>query len=60
VLSICPAIWNLSGWSETEIVRVGDSIILRPVRPTRSSFAQRENADPDFMAARKDERRFDL
>lgn len=47
-----------------EIVREGDSIILRPVRPTRGSFTQQEKADTDFMVEREgvvsDERRFNL
>jgi antitoxin VapB len=50
--------------SELEIVREGDSIILRPVRPTWGSFAQFDRADPDFMAEREDvvsdEGRFNL
>lgn len=50
--------------SELEIVREGDSIILRAVRPAWGSFAQLEKADPDFMAEREDivtdEGRFDL
>ncbi|AID88560.1 virulence-associated protein vagC [Klebsiella michiganensis] len=50
--------------SELEIVREGDSIILRPVRPTWSSFVQLDRADPEFMAEREDvvsdERRFEL
>ncbi|HEG0627468.1 TPA: AbrB/MazE/SpoVT family DNA-binding domain-containing protein [Escherichia coli] len=49
---------------ELEIVREGDSIILRPVQPNWGSFAQPEKADPDFMAEREnvvsDEGRFDL
>ena len=49
---------------ELEIVREGDGIILRPVRPTWGSFAEFEKADPDFMAEREDvvtdEGRFDL
>jgi len=40
--------------SELEILREGDSIILRPVRPTWGSFAQLEKADADFMADRED------
>lgn len=40
--------------SELEIVREGDRIILRPLRPTWSSFAQLERADPGFMAERED------
>ncbi|HBM2521595.1 TPA: AbrB/MazE/SpoVT family DNA-binding domain-containing protein [Enterobacter hormaechei] len=55
---------DFDGISELEIVREGDSIILRPVRPTWSSFALLEKADPDFMAERdvvvSDEGRFDL
>lgn len=49
---------------ELEIVREGDSIILRPVQPNWGSFAQLEKVDPDFMAEREnvvsDEGRFDL
>lgn len=49
---------------ELEIVREGDSIILRPVQPNWGSFAQLEKADPDFMVEREnvvsDEGRFDL
>ena len=56
---------DFEGVSELEIVREGDSIILRPVRPTWGSFAGLlEKADPDFMAEREDvvsdEGRFDL
>lgn len=36
---------DFEGVSELEIVREGDSIILRPVRPTWGSFAQLEKAD---------------
>ena len=54
---------DFEGVSELEIVREGDSIILRPVRPTWGSFAQLDRADPDFMAQREDvvsdEGRFD-
>ncbi|EFL0486690.1 AbrB/MazE/SpoVT family DNA-binding domain-containing protein [Escherichia coli] len=45
---------DFEGVSELEIIREGDSIILRPVRPTWSSFLEFEKADPDFMAERKD------
>lgn len=45
---------DFEGVSELEIVREGDSIILRPVRPTWGSFAQLEKADPDFMAESED------
>jgi len=40
--------------SEREIVREGESIILRPVQPAWGSFAQLEKSDPDFMAERGD------
>ncbi|MCL7653831.1 hypothetical protein M8371_32930, partial [Klebsiella pneumoniae] len=45
---------DFEGVSELEIVREGDSIILRPVRPTWGSFAQFEKAGPDFMAGREE------
>ena len=55
---------DFEGVSELEIVREGDSIILRPARPTWGSFAGLEKADPDFLAEREDvvsdEGRFDL
>ncbi|ATB80887.1 TPA: AbrB/MazE/SpoVT family DNA-binding domain-containing protein [Escherichia coli] len=44
---------DFEGVSELEIIREGDSIILRPVRPTWSSFLELEKADPDFMAERE-------
>lgn len=63
--AIClPHDLDFEGVSELEIVRAGDSIILRPVRPTWSSFAQMEKTDLDFMAEREevvtDEGRFNL
>ena len=55
---------DFEGVSELESVREGDRIILRPVRPTWSSFVQLDRADPEFMAEREDvvsdERRFEL
>ena len=45
---------DFEGVSELEIVREGDSIILRPVRPTWGSFLESEKADPDLMAERAD------
>ncbi|EPT7718342.1 type II toxin-antitoxin system VapB family antitoxin [Escherichia coli] len=44
---------DFEGVSELEIIREGDSIILRPARPTWSSFLELEKADPDFMAERE-------
>ena len=55
---------DFEGVRELEIIREGNSIILRPVRPTWSSFLDLEKADPDFMAEREDvvcdEGRFNL
>ncbi|MGX5056825.1 type II toxin-antitoxin system VapB family antitoxin [Enterobacter asburiae] len=45
---------DFEGVSELEIVREGDCIILRPVRPAWSSFARMGRAKPDFMAERRD------
>lgn len=59
-----PRDMDFEGVSELEIVREGDAIILRPVRPTWGSFMQMEKASADFMAEREDvvsdEGRFDL
>lgn len=59
-----PRDFDFEGVSELEIVREGDSIILRPVQPNWGSFAELEKTDPDFMAEREDvvsyEGRFDL
>jgi len=59
-----PRDMDFEGVSELEIIREGDAIILRPVRPTWRSFTQFEKADSDFMAQREDvvsdEGRFDL
>ncbi|KEY57425.1 type II toxin-antitoxin system VapB family antitoxin [Serratia sp. DD3] len=45
---------DFEGVNELEIIREGDAIILRPVRPTWSSLSQKEIADSDFMADRED------
>jgi antitoxin VapB len=45
---------DFEGVNELEIVRAGDSSILRPVWPTRGSFTEPEKADADFMAERED------
>ncbi|NIF22309.1 type II toxin-antitoxin system VapB family antitoxin [Candidatus Pantoea multigeneris] len=59
-----PRDMDFEGVSELEIVREGDSIVLRPVRPTWGSFAQLDKADADFLVNRgdvvSDEGRFDL
>ncbi|WJV54529.1 type II toxin-antitoxin system VapB family antitoxin [Prodigiosinella aquatilis] len=52
------------GVNELEIIREGDMIILRPAKPSWSTFLQEEKADADFMADRpeivSDEGRFEL
>ncbi|PVZ87056.1 AbrB/MazE/SpoVT family DNA-binding domain-containing protein [Serratia sp. S1B] len=45
---------DFEGVNELEIIREGDAIILRPVRPTWSSLLQEDTADSDFMAERED------
>jgi antitoxin VapB len=52
---LLPRDLDFEGVSELEIVREGDSIILRPVRPTWGSFTQQEKADEDFMAKREND-----
>ncbi|EOT0791213.1 MULTISPECIES: type II toxin-antitoxin system VapB family antitoxin [Enterobacteriaceae] len=44
---------DFEGVSELEIVREGDCIILRPVRPAWNSFALMGKAGPEFMAERE-------
>lgn len=50
------------GVNELEIIKQGDCIILRPVRPSWKSFSQK--ADADFLQERPDvvgdEERFSL
>lgn len=53
--NLLPRHLDFEGVSELEIVREGDSIILRPVRPTWGSFTQQEKADEDFMAKREND-----
>lgn len=45
---------DFDGVSELEIVREGDSIILRPVRPTWARSRSWTGPPPDFMAERED------
>lgn len=40
--------------SELEIVKEGDTIILRPSKPSWASFAQYDPADDDFLVERQD------
>lgn len=52
------------GVGELEISREGDTITLRPVRPSWASLAELPKADADFMQERadviSDEGRFDF
>ena len=55
---------EFQGVTELEIIKHGDSITLRPARPSWLSFAEGEKADPDFLQERpamiRDEERFTL
>lgn len=59
-----PKDMEFDGINELEIVKEGDSIILRPARPDWLSYAQNEKADDDFIMEREDvisdEGRFEL
>ncbi|MEN4807284.1 type II toxin-antitoxin system VapB family antitoxin [Pantoea agglomerans] len=48
-----PRDMDFEGVSELEIIREGNSIILRPARPNWNSFSEQEKADPDFLAERE-------
>ncbi|AOJ73427.1 MULTISPECIES: type II toxin-antitoxin system VapB family antitoxin [Burkholderia] len=51
------------GVTELEIRREGDTLLLRPVRPTWTSFAAESRADDDFLSERPEivePGRFDL
>ena len=55
---------DFEGVNELEIIREGDSLILRPIKPSWVSFHEQEKADADFMTERanifSDEERFEL
>ncbi|EEE9537257.1 AbrB/MazE/SpoVT family DNA-binding domain-containing protein [Salmonella enterica] len=55
---------DFEGVNELEIFREGDTIILRPARPSWGSFHHEEKANPDFLTEREDivsdEGRFEL
>ena len=48
-----PRDMDFEGVNELEIVKEGNSIILRPVRPSWRTFTQLEKAEPDFLADRE-------
>lgn len=58
-----PRDMDFEGVSELEIFREGDTLVLRPVRPTWGSLRELDSADDDFLQAREDvisdEGRFD-
>ena len=49
-----PKDMEFEGVSELEIVKDGNSLILRPARPSWISLADYENADDDFLQNRED------
>jgi antitoxin VapB len=56
-----PKEFEFEGVTELTIERQGDTILLRPVRPSWSSFLDEPRADPPFLHERPDlieERRF--
>ncbi len=56
-----PREFEFKGISELEIRKAGDSLILRPVRPSWRSLLCEPKADPDFLKERPaviDESRF--
>lgn len=59
-----PKDMEFDGVKELEIIKEGNSIILRPAKPDWLSFANSEKADADFMVEREeivsDEGRFNL
>ena len=59
-----PKDMEFDGVSELEIIKEGDNVILKPVRPDWLSFNRQEMADSDFMTEREsvitDEGRFEF
>lgn len=49
-----PKDMEYEGINQLEIIKNGDEIILRPVRPNWLSFAEVEKSDDDFMLERRD------
>ena len=49
-----PEDMEFAGVSELEILKEGNSIILRPARPSWTSFAGLEKADHDLLQDRED------
>jgi antitoxin VapB len=58
-----PREFELRGVSEMSIERVGEAIVLRPVRPSWTSFLEEPHADAEYLRERPDvveEGRFSL
>jgi len=49
-----PRDFDFEGVNEMTIVREGDTIILRPVRPSWTSLSEQSAADSDFLLERED------
>lgn len=49
-----PRDMDFDGVTELEIIREGDTIVLRPVKPSWTSLALEGKADADFMTERND------
>ncbi|MDE9535798.1 type II toxin-antitoxin system VapB family antitoxin [Xenorhabdus bovienii] len=49
-----PKDFDFDGVNELEIIRDGDSLILRPAKPNWISFKEEEKADNDFLIERND------
>lgn len=49
-----PKDMEFQGVCELEIIKDGDIITLRPIRPDWLSFAKLGKADPDFLIERED------
>ena len=49
-----PKDMEYEGISELEIIKEGDTLILRPIRPSWLSLANQERADSEFLKERSD------
>lgn len=49
-----PKDMEYQGISELEIIKEGDTLILRPTRPSWISLAEHPRADDDFLTERAD------
>ncbi|CNI00599.1 SpoVT/AbrB-like protein [Yersinia frederiksenii] len=49
-----PKDMDFEGVTELEILKDGDTLVLRPIRPTWVSFMDEDKADDDFLVERQD------